>query len=141
MASPEDYSARLRRFQEQLDQVAPSMLTDTQRVVSLRSAQTYMQRDKIGPRRPDDTGPLRIQTSRLVRSLTGAREGSQGRQEGISRLKSDGAKITITIGSRVPYAATHEYGDPGRNIPKRPYLGRRLTTRRRPSGRSSRMAS
>jgi phage gpG-like protein len=30
--------------------------------------------------------------------------------------------VLITIGSRVPYAATHEYGDPSRNIPRRSYL-------------------
>ena len=122
MASPGQYSARLKRFQSQLEEVEDQLLADSQLAISQRSAQTYMQRDRIGPRDPDDTGPLRIQTDRLVRSLTGAREGTQGRQEGISRVRTDGTKVLITIGTRVPYAATHEYGDPSRNIPRRSYL-------------------
>ena len=29
----------------------------------------------------------------------------------------------VYVGSKLPYAATHQYGDPSRNIPARPYLG------------------
>lgn len=122
MASPGQYSARLQRFRTQLEEVEDQLLADSQLAVSQRAAQTYMQRERIGPRDPNDTGPLRIQTSRLERSLSGAREGSQGRQEGISRVRTDRTKVLITIGSRVPYAATHEYGDQSRNIPRRSYL-------------------
>jgi len=129
MTSPQEYSARLGRFEEALGEEAPKLLSKSQTAVSRRSVQTYMQRDEIDPRDPSDTGPIRIQTSRLARSLTGAREGSSGRQEGISRIKSDGATVTLTMGTRVPYAATHEYGDTRTTstgetatFPARPYL-------------------
>jgi len=120
MASPGQYSARLQRFRTQLEEVEDQLLADSQLAVSQRAAQTYMQRERIGPRDPNDTGPLRIQTSRLERSLSGAREGSQGRQEGISRVRTGGGKVVITIGSRVPYAEVHEEGFRG-SVDVRPH--------------------
>lgn len=111
--SPKDYSARLQKVADALNnETGRKILQRSQQRVSQTVAQTYMQRDTIGPRKQGDNGPLRIQTGRLVRSLTGAREGTRGRQEGISDVQPSGnSSIRLTFGSRVPYAATHEYGD------------------------------
>lgn len=38
-------------------------------------------------------------------------------------LSIDVANSRVILGSNVEYAATHEYGDPSRKIPPRPFLG------------------
>jgi hypothetical protein len=35
----------------------------------------------------------------------------------------------VTVGTMVPYAATHNYGDPARNIPARPFIPERVPER------------
>lgn len=106
--TPGEYSTQLQRAADALEgKAGQRILQDSQIALSRFASQKYMQRDTIGPRKQSDNGPLRIQTSRLVRSLTGAREGTRGRQEGISDITDS----VLTYGTRVPYAATHEYGD------------------------------
>lgn len=110
--SPNEYSARLKQIAESFGRETGRKILQRSAIqISRRAGNTYMQRDTIGPRKQSDDGPLRIQTSRLVRSLTGAREGSRGRQEGVSRITTEGGSIELTYGTSVPYAATHEYGD------------------------------
>lgn len=64
------------------------------------------------PRSPSDSGPLRIVTGRLARSLTGAATQRVGR-ESIRRIEISGNRMTIAIGTRVPYAGVHEDGFDG----------------------------
>jgi len=107
--TPGKYSMQLQRVADALDdgQVGERILQGAAIRISRAATNKYMQRDTIGARKQSGDGPLRIQTSRLARSLTGAREGTRGRQEGISEITDN----TLTYGTRVPYAATHEYGD------------------------------
>jgi len=75
---------------------------------------------------------LRIITGRLARSILGGRrtyaQGQGGAIESIEEIKMLGpSQVQLTKGSRVPYAAVHEYGGrAGRGrramIPARPYL-------------------
>ena len=55
--------------------------------------------------------PLLILTSAMYGSLTGYGEGHYEVVEPLS----------FTWGTNLPYAATHQYGDPERNIPQREY--------------------
>lgn len=58
---------------------------------------------------------------------------SQRRPAGKSLLRDSGALVdalqhehsadTVTVFAAVGWAATHQFGDPARNIPARPYLG------------------
>lgn len=64
-----------------------------------------------GPRSPSDTGPLRIVTSRLARSLLG--RNFAGTRESLNSVTMEGSKVIITVGSRVPYAHIHEKGFSG----------------------------
>lgn len=52
---------------------------------------------------------LNIGTGALWRSIQGT-------------VRRSGNKRKIVLGSNLIYAATHEYGDPDRKIPARPYL-------------------
>ena len=72
----------------------------------------YMRATPISRRSRLDMGPLRIQTTRLARSLTGAEFFGAGR-EAISEIEVRGNKLVLTKGSRTPYAAVHEYGHRG----------------------------
>lgn len=104
-------------------------LGDATKVVVGTSVRDFMRNAK-GERRnrdPNDNGPLRILTGRLVRSLTGARTGSKG-PESIYRLTISTGGVTLTFGSKTPYARIHEKGGfagVGRSarIPGRPFLG------------------
>lgn len=78
--------------------------------ISARATRNYMRRAALGPRSPNDNGPLRIQTSRLARSLTGSEFHGGGGREAINEIKIRRGKMTYTKGSRVPYALVHEKG-------------------------------
>lgn len=78
-----------------------------------------------GPR-PTASGPLRILSGRLVRSITGARTGT-GASEAIDEMELKNDVLIVRKGSKVPYARIHEFGGmAGRGlktrIPARPYL-------------------
>jgi len=68
---------------------------------------------------------LGVVTSRLARSIQNKESGSG--LESIRKISFIGADLVAEMGSKVPYAAIHEYGGKaGRGgsvtIPKRPYL-------------------
>jgi len=132
----------IAKFRSRLqDKIITAMGTAVQVVIG-RTVSTYMRdaKDEPARRSPLDKGPLRIVTGRLVRSLTGARTGTN-QPESIYRIQSGGGDVTVTFGSVVPYAAIHEYGGtidrlarsvistratiPAHTItiPGRPYLG------------------
>ncbi len=71
-------------------------------------------------------GILGMRTTRLMRSIKGSFSfagGAGGSREGIREIKvNSGSNFSARIGSRVPYAAAHEFGYPPRNLPARPYL-------------------
>ena len=52
--------------------------------------------------------------------MRGRRTGGGHLRDSITHnVTADG----VEVGSNLAYAATHQYGDPRRNIPERPYLG------------------
>ena len=78
---------------------------------------------RISPRSPLDTGPLRIVTGRLKRSILPG--GTFLRPEAIERVTQVGFRLRFEKGSRVPYAGEHErnprfsYIGPASRIEKR----------------------
>lgn len=46
------------------------------------------------------------------------------------RVVRNGSNVEGQVGTNVIYAATHEFGDPSRNIPKQSYLGPALRQKR-----------
>jgi len=87
------------------------------------TATTKFMRSKAGtgggPNNQTGPGSLRQQTSRLARSLRGNRsaQGSAGSiraaPEGVFDLSPTAQGVKLTYGSKVPYAAVHEYGFSG----------------------------
>lgn len=120
----------LDKYADRLVSVISEGLGDASRLVIGRAIGDYMRDIVPGePKRrsPDDAGPLRIVTGRLARGLTGARKGGQN-PESIYRFETSPGEYRLTFGTRVPYAAIHEFGGmAGRghkvHIPGRPYLG------------------
>lgn len=69
---------------------------------------------------PGDGHPLLIDTGAMMQAATGGGPGGDSRQfqdtgEHVLELSIDG--------STIPYAATHNYGDPRRNMPQREFFG------------------
>ena len=90
-----------------------------QQTLASTSINTYM-RDAgkgAGPRSPTDTGPLRIVTTRLSRSLTGGQFTTggiaTGGNESIAEIEVTRDGVTLRWGSRTPYADAHEKGFDG----------------------------
>lgn len=92
----------------------------------------------------DEVGALVVsQTQRRIHSDKAAPDGrawpewspryARTRHANQSLLESDGYLLTsiqhvvegsdVEVGSNMVYAASHQYGDPDRNIPQRQYLG------------------
>lgn len=73
----------------------------------------------------NDTSVLRRLTGRLTQSLLGNRGGLQpffiaiAGNETIEVIEASSQQVTLTFGSKTPYAYRHEYGV---GVPKRPYL-------------------
>ena len=122
---------KLKAFREKLPKAVDDIASHARTRIAGRANTSYF-RDAgpgAGPRASNDNGPLRIVTGRLERSLRGARY--KGRQEGILNVKTVPKGFRIEIGSKVPYAATHEKGFSGvvqrgdvsytLTIPRRPY--------------------
>lgn len=57
------------------------------------------------PRKDDKPHKLLIKTGKLKNSIYVEQQ-----------------RDSVSVGTRVPYQATHNFGDPGRNIPQREYL-------------------
>lgn len=123
-------SPALDKYADRLVAVISEGMGDASRVVIGRAIGDYMRDILPGEpkkRSPDDAGPLRIVTGRLARGLTGARKGGEN-PESIYRFETSPGQYKLTFGTRVPYAAIHEFGGmAGRGhkvrIPGRPYLG------------------
>lgn len=121
--TPEEAARRYKQLRAILREWARRTLAQWSTRVGATATSRYMRDAKGEPRRRSDTdaGPLRIVSGRLARSLVHARY--RGRQEGIRRVSVSGTRrITLTTGSRVPYAGVHERGRPEQGIPARPYL-------------------
>ena len=121
--TPEEAAKRYKQLRSILRDWARRTLSQWGTQVGALATSRFMRDAKGEPRRRSDTdaGPLRIVSTRLARSLVHARY--RGRQEGIRRVSVSGTRrITLTTGSRVPYAGVHERGWSERNIPARPYL-------------------
>jgi hypothetical protein len=101
------FPARLERA---VDQSRGAIRT----ILAMSATSAYMRYAgaRVGPRAPDDRGPLRIVTGRLSRSLTGAlgAGGGRGLREDISDFSWSGGGGQMTFGTRVPYAPVHEEG-------------------------------
>ncbi len=68
-----------------------------------------------------DGHPLLIETRALIDAATGKGAGSMS--------EIDGRELQLGIdGSIIPYAATHNFGDPVRNIPQREFIGAKEET-------------
>lgn len=117
----------LLKFRDRLESVLIESAGTAAQIVIGTSVADFMRDAKGEPRRrrPDDSGPLRIVSGRLVRSLVGARTGTQ-EPESIYRIATDQGHVIVTFGSSVTYARIHEFGGVaggGAVIPGRPYLG------------------
>lgn len=81
--------------------------------VQIGSTATNKYMRESGPTQAPNTqtgpGSLRIQQSRLARSLRGA-SFDRAAPEGVFDLSPTNSGAKLTYGSEVPYAAVHEYG-------------------------------
>lgn len=106
-----DVAERLKRYEPVLSAWGKKTLRIASTVIGQQATENYMRDAKgQGRRAKVDRGPLRIQSGDLARSLrAGANAGSN--PEAIERIEQLGAtKFRLTKGSRVEYAAIHEYG-------------------------------
>ena len=129
-----DISPSLEAYTDKLVNKLVQAMGDSSRLVVATATGTYMRDAKGEPRRrrKDDSGPLRIVSGRLARSLTGARKGGRN-PESVYELSIGGGEIRLTFGSSVPYSRIHEFGGTagkGAVIPARPYLGPALEEER-----------
>jgi len=130
-----DQKDMIRMFRR-LQTISPEMvrigLIESMEHVGLKAVSKYMKVRSVVDAATGRTGKrksagekLGVVTSRLARSILG-KESTHG-QESIRRIVFDGKDMIAEIGSKVPYAAIHEYGGKaGRNksvrIPQRAYL-------------------
>jgi hypothetical protein len=108
--SPEEFASALQRAISGTKRHVKAFAQKARVTIARRATQSHMQRAPIGPRQ-SKSGDLRIQTSRLARSLTGARY--KGSDEGIFDVSGDLSEVRVEHGSRVPYARVHEEGFQG----------------------------
>lgn len=135
MSTPEQMADGLQAASGEIVEAAERVLRFASARIGGRAIGTYMKDAKgHGRRSPMDAGPLRIVSGRLARSLAtrGTTQDTGGQPEGIMEITVSGSTVTLTKGSKVPYAAIHEYGGTaGRlrraRIPARPYLRPALT--------------
>lgn len=106
----------LDRFREELPETLRLIGRRASARIGAVAAKEFMQDAPAGSRRsPDDGGPIRIVSGRLVRSLVtrGRQEDTGGQPEGIMEIAVEGGVMTLTKGSRVPYARANELGFEG----------------------------
>lgn len=116
----EQISKFLKDFPEKLDSAIDEILifADTKITAgAIKNMQdTGVEKKRIGkrpqfifsPRSPNDQGPLRLVTSRLARSLTGALFNRKN--ESIRKFKVLKGIGTLIKGSKVPHASINEFG-------------------------------
>lgn len=143
-----EVSDALRAFGNQFDQVVVETLDDLRGIIAHRAVTQYMREF-----RPDevtnpasrtlnaplirrfkfhnDTNTLRRLTGRLTHSIIGNEGGltpafmASSGDESIRIVNIESGKVTLTFGSKTPYAAIHEYGGTtrfGGSVRPRPYL-------------------
>jgi phage gpG-like protein len=78
------------------------------------AGQAWVPRKNVG-----DGHPLLIDTGRLAGLASNVPINQQGQSEHVRVIEDDQAYFASTV----PYAATHEHGDPSRNIPQRQFMG------------------
>jgi phage gpG-like protein len=112
-------AGRARMLSPALELVAEDMIEDTKMQFESGGRRgggswKFPSRDQMNRKmkRGQDPRPL-FQSHRLFESLT-----QRGDEEMILEIGSNG----IRYGSRTPYAETHQFGDPSRNIPARPFI-------------------
>ena len=128
-----DASKALRTFGNFLTLLQPFLiegLIESMDHIGLIAASKYMTTRAVvdaatGKTEGRKGGKLNIDTTRLMRSIQN-KESLFG-NEAIRNVVSTGKDVVATMGSKVPYAAIHEFGGmAGRNrsvaIPARPYL-------------------
>lgn len=75
----------------------------------------------------DKTAPDGTDWDEWSESYRKTRDGQHsllvGEQSLLDSIQYAIAGPSVDVGSNLVYAATHQYGDPDRNIPARPYLG------------------
>ena len=146
MLTPRQASERLSLARRKFAQQAEAMARETANQVGSRATQMPYMRHAVNaskgtadvgsssifrpghashgttqsPRSPSDNGPLRIVSTRLRKSILPG--GTFRRPEAIENVFTTGFRLRLEKGSKVPYAATHEYGDPKRGIRARPYI-------------------
>ena len=129
MSDLDDLQRQLKAVSDGLEEFAETYLRKASARIAARAISEYM-RDTGGTegrRRSDDSGPLRIVSGRLSRSLAsrGRNVDTGGQPEGIMSIEVAAGVVTLIKGSKVPYAPPHEYGFRGTQwVPSHP---RRIT--------------
>lgn len=115
--SPGDMAQRLDQAALQFEAMLREFLDAARVRLAATATREYMRDAAITsppfPPRKSASGPLRILSGRLARSLTGASSftgGGAAHPENISRIVSSEEEVRLEYGTNVPYAAAHEYG-------------------------------
>ena len=141
-----DFIQKKKSFKKKLKSEMIKSLSEIMNQIGITSVSKYMTPHKLiqgeygipgGSKRISGRKggkKLGILTSRLSRSILDQEDYTYGR-ESIRKIISSGSKISAKMGSKVPYAAIHEYGGTIQNnnlfgkgisatieIPPRPYL-------------------
>lgn len=116
--TPEQMNKRLDRMQTQMRPMLARFLDTTRVKIAQTATQKYMKDGGFTsppfPPRQTRSGPLRILSGRLSRSLTGSRSvGADGSTENISEISTTKAGIKYRYGTKTPYANVHEQGFSG----------------------------
>lgn len=64
--------------------------------------------------KPSDRTKVTTRTARLLRSIVGARGQEWQGKESVKSIRVSKSKFDATVGTKVPYAAVHEFGHPAR---------------------------
>lgn len=121
-------SMTAKQFEQALNEIGAKMpaqiarFLDAARIrLATTSTQEYMRDAGFTtppfPPRRRRSGPLRILSGRLARSLTGSRSvgaGGGGTPENVNEIEMTKEGVKLRHGTRTPYAAVHEEGFIGR---------------------------
>jgi phage gpG-like protein len=114
---PDEFEQNLMRLQLEIQPFLGRYLDIARTRISGTAKQEYMADGGFTsppfPPRESVSGPLRVLSGRLARSLTGARSfngGGNANSENISKVESTKEGVKLTYGSNVPYARVHEEG-------------------------------
>lgn len=80
------------------------------------------ERIQISQQSPDGE-PWERWSSRYAKGRSSGKSLLQDEGDLLDSLDHEATESEVAIGSNLEYAATHQFGDPERNIPARPYLG------------------